>query len=286
MVVLKPVGGVGAGRLASRRRSSVFHAIDSDSEDEEKTVKVLFQVNYYTRDCMTVYTVGSSAALGSWKLDQALRMERIVAFDGSWRGEWQLEVELDNVEDLEYKYVCIDDNSKKHVWESDTCRKLNIQGNEREVTVRDKLETPLRSETKKCLAKLSRFPVAPSPMRAMDLGDENTGSVREGKKMQAKVSRPQVAPSPMRAMDFEEESVGSISETENRQGRINELESALQAARSIARGRERELASFRARSMLTPSSGADALPNQVRIRLKPSVKRPPVCNISLLRSAI
>eukprot|EP00189_Rhodosorus_marinus_P000776 CAMPEP_0113957550 /NCGR_PEP_ID=MMETSP0011_2-20120614/2843_1 /TAXON_ID=101924 /ORGANISM="Rhodosorus marinus" /LENGTH=1377 /DNA_ID=CAMNT_0000968147 /DNA_START=273 /DNA_END=4406 /DNA_ORIENTATION=- /assembly_acc=CAM_ASM_000156 len=265
-IKLIPVGGVGAGRNASRRRSNAFH---KQTEEEEvgspQTYKVLFKTNYLSKDDVTVYAVGAGVALGSWKEDSAIRMQKKTAqapFEGLWKGDWELEVELDDIENIEYKYICIDDNSKKRCWESTTLRKVNLVSEpDRSVQIIDSIDrTPSRPETRKPLV------MTPSRNRSAATGEYSI--IESG--MGTPVSRLR---SFLKVLDDDEESTETSSpglsglegsyphgedilESKSHRGRIAELQSSLQAARKLARDKEREIAALRAKSMMKPAGGS------------------------------
>ncbi|KAJ8908356.1 hypothetical protein NDN08_005066 [Rhodosorus marinus] len=274
-IKLIPVGGVGAGRNASRRRSNAFHKQPEEEEvDSPQTYRVLFKTNYLSNDDVTVYAVGAGVALGSWKEDSAIRMQKKTAqapFEGLWKGDWELEVELDDVENIEYKYICIDDNSKKRCWESTTLRKVNLASEaDRSVQIIDSIDrTPSRPEARKQLT------MTPSRNRSAANGEYSI--IESG--IGTPVSRLR---SFLKVLDEDEDSTetsspglcgleGSIPheediwESKSHRGRITELQSSLQAARKLARDKEREIAALRAKSMMKPAGGSSPSKDQIAI---------------------
>lgn len=144
MVELTPSGEVGAGRRASlrvsRRRSSrilrgVAEGVSpqasvlaicnkfasegtpssgSPSGNEGGVRRVCFQLTKYNDKQGHMYLFGAIPALGAWDTTRAHRMAMTTGADGSWRGEWRLELEIDDDFDvIEYKYMQVDETNDK-----------------------------------------------------------------------------------------------------------------------------------------------------------------------------
>lgn len=149
VVDLKPLSEISAGRRASRRASRrlstgkhirvstvVESSVGADhfasmrdvfggdaaptSDDplsngsETGTRRVCFQLQKFTNKYCHVYLLGEIPALGGWRSDQALRMTMQSAADGTWRGEWRLELEIDDdYDDIQYTYMIINESDSK-----------------------------------------------------------------------------------------------------------------------------------------------------------------------------
>ncbi|PXF46250.1 Kinesin-like protein KIN-14R [Gracilariopsis chorda] len=130
---LKPQPEVHAGTRAShnaarrlslsrRRTTASLHSLfspgsnDSDHEteparNEAGTRRVCFQLLKFTQTFSHVYLLGSTPALGEWDPNRALRMSMHAAADGTWRGEWRLELHMDDdYQQLEYTYMIVTAN--------------------------------------------------------------------------------------------------------------------------------------------------------------------------------
>lgn len=164
VVDLKPLNEISAGRRASRRASrrlsvgkqtrspnviessigadhfasmrNVFGGVaDTDSDDHlsrsasSGTRRVCFQLQKFTAKSCHVYLSGQIPALGSWRPDQALRMTRHSAADGTWRGEWRLELEIDDdYDEIQYTYLIFNerDSSDTQVDRPDRLRRFKL----------------------------------------------------------------------------------------------------------------------------------------------------------------
>lgn len=148
-VELKPLGEVAAGRRASRRASrristsknnrlpaadasvgaerfaSMRDRFGSEEAEDDETViskgsesgtrRVCFQLQKFTNNSCHVYLLGGIPALGSWQPERALRMTTHSGADGTWRGEWRLEVEMDDdFDDIQYRYMIINEDPKQN----------------------------------------------------------------------------------------------------------------------------------------------------------------------------
>lgn len=148
-IELKPLGEVAAGRRASRRasrrlsinkHSRLGHVPDASfgadrfasmrdrfgNDDvhgadhviskglETGTRRVCFQLQKFINPCCHVYLLGAIPALGGWNAERALRMNMHSAADGTWRGEWRLELEIDDdYDDIQYQYIIINEKDPK-----------------------------------------------------------------------------------------------------------------------------------------------------------------------------
>ena len=135
-------GDVAAGRRAStrqaRRRSMAphddnmsvvermrtkfdIHNVDpvSANSSEGGVRRVCFKLHWnstqqYDLKESYMYLFGAIPALGNWDTSKALRMNLQTGGDGTWRGEWRLEMEIDDDYDLiEYQYLVIDENNER-----------------------------------------------------------------------------------------------------------------------------------------------------------------------------
>lgn len=149
-VELKPNREVSAGRRASRRASRRLsaskHCRASQSAEasvgaehfatmrdrfgsddvqatenavskgnETGTRRVCFQLQKFTTKSCHVYLLGEIPALGGWQPQGALRMAKQAAADGTWRGEWRLELEIDDdYDEIQYTYMIINESDAKH----------------------------------------------------------------------------------------------------------------------------------------------------------------------------
>lgn len=85
---------------------------------------IRFAVHYGTQPNQNLVLVGGSHLLGDWDLKRGLRLGHL----GS--GQWMLEVILPNAfnaEELEYKYVLVDDHHDVTFWEAGPNRVLSIK---------------------------------------------------------------------------------------------------------------------------------------------------------------
>lgn len=148
-VELKPSREVSAGRRASRRASRrlssgklrVSHAAEStpvggrfqsmrdrfgrsdsaivsddavSNANQAGTRRVSFQLQKFTHKTCHVYLMGDIPILGGWRPEQALRMNMQLAADGTWRGEWRLELEIDDdYDEIQYTYLIINESDAK-----------------------------------------------------------------------------------------------------------------------------------------------------------------------------
>lgn len=164
-IELKPLGEVAAGRRASRRasrrlsitkQSRLSHAPEGSSGadrfasmrdrfgnddvhgadqviskgSEAGTRRVCFQLQKFTNPCCHVYLLGAIPALGGWNAERAIRMNMHSAADGTWRGEWRLELEIDDdYDDIQYQYIIVnekDSNKKRRVEYPDRMRRFKL----------------------------------------------------------------------------------------------------------------------------------------------------------------
>eukprot|EP00177_Eucheuma_denticulatum_P001006 GFKZ01001832.1.p1 GENE.GFKZ01001832.1~~GFKZ01001832.1.p1 ORF type:complete len:1380 (-),score=213.01 GFKZ01001832.1:655-4794(-) len=147
-VELKPLGEVAAGRRASRRASRRISTSknnrlppadvsvgaerfasmrdrfgNEEPQDDEAAIskgcesgtrRVCFQLQKFTNSSCHVYLLGGIPALGSWQPERALRMTTHSGADGTWRGEWRLEVEIDDdFDDIQYRYMIVNEKDPK-----------------------------------------------------------------------------------------------------------------------------------------------------------------------------
>ncbi|KAA8492972.1 Kinesin-like protein KIN-14S [Porphyridium purpureum] len=158
--VLRPKGGVGLGRGVARRRSSIMFGADfklpcavlmeedigstnpeQGNTDEPSSVqfvrqrvRIQFQIQFFTKEDVCMYVSGSSPELGAFDPTKALRMFRVEEQTRGWRGQWQLEVEIDRIPvsdanptpRLEYKFFTVDELTKRICWNAGEARFLEI----------------------------------------------------------------------------------------------------------------------------------------------------------------
>lgn len=81
---------------------------------ESGTRRVCFQLQKFTQTSSHVYLLGGIPALGAWQPHQAIRMTMHNAADGNWRGEWRLELEIDDdFSELQYTYMVVNESDPK-----------------------------------------------------------------------------------------------------------------------------------------------------------------------------
>lgn len=139
---LYPTGDIAAGRRASRQASrrisadkiacapspvpqarkrfeSMRERFSGESSNsasdgllkgnDDGTRRVQFQLQKYTQTASHVYLIGSVPALGKWEPRHAVRMEHYCGLDGHWRGEWRLNLVLDDdFDEIQYRYMIVD----------------------------------------------------------------------------------------------------------------------------------------------------------------------------------
>lgn len=143
VIELKPSGDISAGRRASRRASrrisgklpianinstptENFQSIRAKFSEKTATLsrteslsngcevgtrRVLFSLQKYTQTSSHMYLLGGIPALGEWQPANAIRMMMHSGLDGTWRGEWRLELEIDDDYDIiEYTYMIVSEN--------------------------------------------------------------------------------------------------------------------------------------------------------------------------------
>lgn len=70
--------------------------------------KVCFQLQMFSRTASHMYISGSIPAMGDWKPEHAIRMTQHTGLDGSWRGEWRVDVDMDDdYDEVEYRYMIV-----------------------------------------------------------------------------------------------------------------------------------------------------------------------------------
>lgn len=110
---------VGAEHFASMRDVFGGDAVPTPEDPLSKgcetgTRRVCFQLQKFTNKYCHVYLLGAIPALGGWDPEQALRMTMQLAADGTWRGEWRLELEIDDdYDDIQYTYAIINESGPK-----------------------------------------------------------------------------------------------------------------------------------------------------------------------------
>lgn len=85
---------------------------------------IRFQIHYGTVPNQNVVLVGSGHTLGEWDLQRGLRLGHL------GHGEWILEVVLPSefeAENMEYKYVLVDDSNGAAFWEAGPNRCLHLK---------------------------------------------------------------------------------------------------------------------------------------------------------------
>lgn len=142
---LYPTGDIAAGRRASRqatrrisadkitcapspvpqarkRFESMRERFSGDSSNsasdgllkgnDDGTRRVQFQLQKYAETAFHVYLVGSVPALGKWEPRHAVRMAKYCGLDGHWRGEWRLNLVLDDdFDEIQYRYMVVDEGA-------------------------------------------------------------------------------------------------------------------------------------------------------------------------------
>lgn len=95
---------------------------------------MFFQLQKFTQTASHVYLLGSIPALGKWVSQHACRMTQHSASDGTWRGEWRLELEIDDDFDvIEYTYMIVnegDTNDQRRAALPDAVRILRLNSPE------------------------------------------------------------------------------------------------------------------------------------------------------------
>jgi Kinesin motor domain/Starch binding domain/PLAT/LH2 domain len=90
----------------------------TDAASSAGVRRVCFQVTKFSRPKCHLYLTGGTDMMGRWATDRALRMRMITAVDGSFAGEWRLELEMDDThQSIEYRYLVIDEEENKALWE-------------------------------------------------------------------------------------------------------------------------------------------------------------------------
>lgn len=80
--------------------------------NDDGTRKVQFQLQKYAQTASHLYLVGSIPALGKWEPKQAVRMEKHSGLDGHWRGEWRLNLVLDDdFDEIQYRYMVVSEGA-------------------------------------------------------------------------------------------------------------------------------------------------------------------------------
>eukprot|EP00178_Gracilaria_changii_P002477 TRINITY_DN1367_c0_g1_i2.p1 TRINITY_DN1367_c0_g1~~TRINITY_DN1367_c0_g1_i2.p1 ORF type:complete len:1376 (-),score=220.11 TRINITY_DN1367_c0_g1_i2:1767-5894(-) len=145
-IELKPQPEVHAGLRASHRAARrlsfsrprpptplnpVFSPPESDRDrDESGTRRVCFQLHKFTQTFSHVYLLGGAPALGEWDPNRALRMTMHTAADGTWRGEWRLELQIDDdYNPIRYTYMIVNSTSsheQRQVFAPDHVRTLDF----------------------------------------------------------------------------------------------------------------------------------------------------------------
>eukprot|EP00737_Agarophyton_chilense_P001958 gb/GEZJ01002213.1/.p1 GENE.gb/GEZJ01002213.1/~~gb/GEZJ01002213.1/.p1 ORF type:complete len:1391 (-),score=212.35 gb/GEZJ01002213.1/:830-4864(-) len=123
-IELKPQPEVHAGLRASHRAArrlsfsrpsppsplhSNFTSPEPDRDrNESGTRRICFQLLKFTQTFSHVYLLGDAPALGEWDPNRALRMTMHAAADGTWRGEWRLELQIDDdYNPIRYTYIIV-----------------------------------------------------------------------------------------------------------------------------------------------------------------------------------
>lgn len=147
---LEPTTEIAAGRRATRRASRSLSGVGLDSTDmslgNEKSAsahggnfaslcrrftggeaeksgsavakgsgvrKITFRLRKFSKENCHVYVVGSTPLLGEWNIERGLRMVQSTGADGTWRGDWTLDLEMDDdYEELQYQYLLVTHGQK------------------------------------------------------------------------------------------------------------------------------------------------------------------------------
>lgn len=96
------------------------------------TRRVQFQLQRYAQTASHIYLIGSIPALGKWEPKHAVRMEKYCGLDGHWRGEWRLNLVIDDdFDEIQYRYMIVSEGASsgsRVAYLTDPTRVLRLSG--------------------------------------------------------------------------------------------------------------------------------------------------------------
>lgn len=152
-----------AGRISVRARAQELFGDSGEENAVARLIRrVVFKLNFFAKDSQNLYVLGSTPSLGEWNHERALRMARTMS-NGVFRGDWYLELETDELDDVEYKYILLNEITHEVIYESDTERKVQFADEEKENGIEGGIPDDDQLTEQKLQTPVQNMPIAISP---------------------------------------------------------------------------------------------------------------------------